>query len=60
MSRVQEFSEVKINEFENNFLECKGCETANDMVERKIIKDFLKSQRVDVVCWQESKIKDMN
>ena len=32
---------------------------ANDNDKRKIIKSFIKSQRVDVVCLQETKIKEM-
>ena len=31
----------------------------NDRDKRKIIKSFIKSQRVDVVCLQETKIKEM-
>ena len=32
---------------------------ANDRDKRKIIKSVIKSQRVDVVCLQETKIKEM-
>ena len=32
---------------------------ANDRDKRKIIKSIIKSQRVDVVCLQETKIKEM-
>ena len=32
---------------------------ANDNDKRKIIKSFIKSQRVDVVCLQDTKIKEM-
>ena len=32
---------------------------ANDKDKRKIIKSFIKSQMVDVVCLQETKIKEM-
>ena len=32
---------------------------ANNMDKRKIIKSVIKSQRVDVVCLQETKIKEM-
>ena len=31
----------------------------NDRDKRKIIKSMIKSQRVDVVCLQETKIKEM-
>ena len=33
---------------------------ANNKEKRKIIKAFLRSQRTDVVCLQETKIKDTN
>ena len=33
---------------------------ANDVVKRKVIKAFLKSQKVDVVCLQETKLKDLS
>ena len=33
---------------------------ANDRDKRKIIKLVIKSQRVDVICLQETKIKEMN
>ena len=33
---------------------------ANNKEKRKIIKTFLRSQRTDVVCLQETKIKDTN
>ena len=33
---------------------------ANDRDKRKVIKLVIKSQRVDVVCVQETKIKEMN
>ena len=32
---------------------------ANDKDKRRIIKSVIKSQRVDVVCVQETKIKEM-
>ena len=32
---------------------------ANDRNKRRIIKSVIKSQRVDVVCVQETKIKEM-
>ena len=32
---------------------------ANDRDKRRIIKSVIKSQRVDVVCVQETKIKEM-
>ena len=33
---------------------------ANDNEKRKIIKSVIKSNKVDVVCLQETKIKDMS
>ena len=33
---------------------------ANDVVKRKVIKESLKSQKVDVVCLQETKLKDLS
>ena len=33
---------------------------ANDSDKRKIIKSVIKSNKVDVVCLQETKIKDMS
>ena len=33
---------------------------ANDRVKRKVIKALIKSQRADLVCLQETKIKDMS
>ena len=33
---------------------------ANDSEKRKIIKSIIKSNKVDVVCLQETKIKDMS
>ena len=33
---------------------------ANDVVKRKVIKAFLKSQKVDVVCLQETKLKELS
>ena len=33
---------------------------ANDVVKRKVIKAFLKSQKVDVVCLKETKLKDLS
>ena len=32
----------------------------NDRDKRKVIKSVIKSQRVDVICLQETKIKEMN
>ena len=33
---------------------------ANDSDKRKVIKSVIKSNKVDVVCLQETKIKDMS
>ena len=33
---------------------------ANDAVKRKVLKAFIKMQRVDVICLQETKIKDVS
>ena len=33
---------------------------ANDGAKRKVIKSFIKMQRVDVVCLQETKLKDVS
>ena len=33
---------------------------ANDRNKRKVIKALIKSQKVDVVCLQETKIQDMS
>ena len=32
---------------------------ANDVNKRKVIKAFIKMQRVDVVCLQETKLKEV-
>ena len=32
----------------------------NERDKRKVIKSVIKSQRVDVICLQETKIKEMN
>ena len=33
---------------------------ANDVTKRKVIKAFIKMQRVDVVCLQETKFKEVS
>ena len=33
---------------------------ANDAAKRKVIKTFIKMQRVDVVCLQETKFKEVS
>ena len=33
---------------------------ANDVVKRKVVKAFLKSQKVDMVCIQETKLKEIS
>ena len=33
---------------------------ANDREKRKLIKDVIKSQKVDLVCLQETKIQEMS
>ena len=32
----------------------------NDPVKRRVIKSFLRSNRVDLVCLQETKVQQMN
>ena len=45
---------VRGNEDQNFILECEG---GNDETKRKLIKIFLKTQKADVVCIQETKWK---
>ena len=42
------------NEDQNSFMECEG---ANDASKRKLIKMFLKTQKADVFCIQETKME---
>ena len=32
----------------------------NDLEKRKVIRNFIRSQRVDLVCLQETKLQGMN
>ena len=33
---------------------------ANDLDKRKVIKNFIRSHRVDMVCLEETKVQEMN